>query len=114
MSNSTAQREDGNLTLAAYSRNDVIKSVDPIIFSCYFTLFEYAGSMGVYVGTLTHVDRLLYNIAHNLGNIYDLVEEGLVRTLRVRDEDTTNGEITDLDYWSRMGFISGSIFENLF
>jgi len=74
-----AQMTDGNLTQYGYSTHAMIKSIDPIIFSCFFTLFEYSDALQIYVETLTHPDRVVYNVAHNLGIIYDLVEEGLGR-----------------------------------
>jgi len=53
----------------------VLKSIDPIVFSCYYTLFEYYMAMGLYAATLIDVNKLLYNLVHNLGNIYDMTEE---------------------------------------
>lgn len=51
---------------------------------------------------------LLFNFCHNLGNIYDLTEEGIKRT--VDWEHNWN----DPEYWSRVGFILGANIGNLF
>ena len=73
------QKTDGNLTQYGYSTHSMIVSIDPIIFSCFFTLFEYSDALQIYVETITHPDRVVYNVAHNLGVVYDLIEEGYIR-----------------------------------
>ena len=111
---SVQQRRAGQYTLSAYSLNDVLRNIDPIVFSCFFTVFEYSDALSVYVGTLTNFDRLVYNAAHNLGNIYDLIEEAWLRWRLHTDDDPTNGGFYDLDWWARSGYIAGAVFQDLF
>lgn len=51
--------------------------------------------------------KLLYNFAHNLGSIYDVTEEGIHRSIDF------NKNWNDTYYWSRMGHISGTVFQDL-
>lgn len=66
---------------AGYSTYNIIKAIDPVIFACYSSFFDYYKVMTVYVSTISDMQVLLYNFCHNLGNIYDLTEEGLKRGL---------------------------------
>ena len=70
------EEEYAEAGLATYQ---ILKSIDGILFSCYYTTFEYYLALGLYVDTLTDANRLLFNLAHNLGAIYDLVEELVYR-----------------------------------
>jgi hypothetical protein len=56
---------------AGYSTYEILKSVDPIIFSCYYSVFEYYIAVGMYRETSRDVRKMTYNFAHNLGKIYD-------------------------------------------
>jgi hypothetical protein len=58
---------------------EVLKSVDPIVYSCYFSGFEYWVAIQIYFATTSDFNKLLYNFTHNLGNIYDLTEEAIFR-----------------------------------
>ena len=40
---------------------------------------EYGKALSDYASTLTNANKLLFNIVHNLGNIYDLIEEVVFR-----------------------------------
>lgn len=62
---------------AGYSTYTMIKQVDVLFFSCYVMFFEYVEALEKYVDTLTDVDKLLYNLTHNAGNIYDLTVEAI-------------------------------------
>jgi hypothetical protein len=94
--------EDG--VLSTYK---VLKSVDPIIFSCYFSLFEYYTGMNLYVSTLTDWHKLLFNLTHNLGNIYDLIEESVFRF------KTSEDYVRRLFFWDRLGFLLGSLLHDV-
>lgn len=59
----------------------MLKSVDPVINSCYFSIFEYYIALGDYIKTAGNFDMVFYNFAHNLGEIYDLTEEGMKLTV---------------------------------
>lgn len=70
---------------AGYSTYQILKSFDPIIFSCYYSLFEYYIALEIYKDTGKDIKKLTYNLAHNLGNIYDLTEEGIIRSIDFMD-----------------------------
>lgn len=93
---------------AGYSTYEILKSVDPIIFSCYYSLFEYYIALQIYGETGKDINKLTYNFAHNLGNIYDMTEEGIVRTGRITEV------YTEVAYWARMGTIIGTNFQSVF
>ncbi len=61
----------------------------------------------MYFETIMHPEYIVYNIAHNLGIIYDLVEEAINRFI------AAEGDQQDID-WGRLGYITGSIFQQLF
>ena len=70
--------------------------------------FEYYKALEVYIATLLDLNKLLYNFMHNLGSIYDLVEESYWRIMDFSKQGDTSA------FWARMGFIAGSNFHNLF
>jgi len=70
--------------------------------------FDYSISFTLYVGTITSWEKMLYNLAHNLGNIYDLVEEAIKRTI-----DWQHNYLK-ISYWARMGYIIGRVFQMVF
>ena len=65
---------------AGRSTYDILKSIDPILTSCYYSTFEYYVAIEQYKSTAGSLNKLTYNIAHNLGSIYDLTEEGIRRS----------------------------------
>lgn len=87
--------------LATYQ---ILKSVDGILFSCYYTTFEYYLALGLYIDTLTDANRLLFNLAHNLGAIYDLTEELIYRMSEAEQQ------YTEEIFWIRSGTIFGGLF----
>ena len=89
---------------AGYSTFNLLRAIDPVINNCYMSAFDYSISFTLYVGTITSWEKMLYNICHNLGNIYDLVEEAIKRSI---DWDHNYLKIS---YWSRMGYIIGRVF----
>lgn len=93
---------------AGYSTYNIIRAIDPVIFACYSSIFDYYKVMTIYVSTMSDFQQLLYNFCHNLGNIYDLTEEGLKRGV-----DWVHNW-NDPEFWSRMGFIAGHNMQNLF
>ena len=64
----------------------VLKTIDPLVFSCYFAVFEYSDSLDLYRQTLKDFNKLLYNTVHNMGNVYDLTEEGIKRMIDYETE----------------------------
>lgn len=82
----------------------VLRSVDPIVFSCYYTAFEYYLALGLYVGTISDINKLGYNLAHNLGPIYDMTEEFVYRMIDAKEEYKAKF------FWDRSGTILGTLF----
>lgn len=60
--------------------------------------------MNTYKATASDPLKLGYNIAHNLGSIYDVTEEGIHRSIDF------NKNWNDTYYWRRMGHAGGTVF----
>jgi len=60
---------------AGFSTSTMLRQVDVLFFSCYVMFFEYAKALEHYLDTLKDINKLLYNVTHNMGNIYDLTVE---------------------------------------
>jgi len=71
--------EDLMFTEAVISLYKILKSIDSLIFSCYYSTFEYTLGFSQYASTITNWKKLLYNMTHNAGNVYDLIEELVYR-----------------------------------
>ena len=71
---------------AGYSTYNVLKTIDPVVFACYFATFEYKYAFEIYYGTLRDFKKLTFNTAHNLGIIYDYTEEAIYRWIDVETE----------------------------
>jgi len=57
---------------------------------------------------MSDAQKLLYNLTHNLGSIYDLVEEFIYRIQDFENEKMNNF------FWSRSGTICGALFQDIF
>ena len=86
----------------------VLKTIDPIVFACYFATFEFKDAFEIYADTVQDIEKLLYNFCHNLGMIYDYIEEAVYRGMDAEVEYQTRG------FWIRMGAITGGTFHALF
>ena len=53
------------------SAEDVLASVHPIAFSCYYSLHEFGDAADYYFLTLKDPSLLSYNVIHEGGKIYD-------------------------------------------
>ena len=60
---------------AGNSTYRILYSVDNIYTACYYMFFEYFIALQVYVSTALDWRKLMFNLLHNLGSIYDLTEE---------------------------------------
>jgi len=94
-------------TEAGLSTYALLTAADPIIFSCYFAVFESNLAVTMYFDTLSDWNKLLFNLAHNLGNIYDLSEEFVYRMI-----DSPN-EYQNPFFYQRVGFMSGALVQDL-
>lgn len=93
---------------SVYAVYDILRSVDPIIVSCYWTIFEYYEAILLYVDTLITWRKILYNIAHNLGEIYDLTYEIVMRFINWENN------IEKVFLWDRVGWALGTMFNDVF
>lgn len=89
---------------AGRSTYEILKSIDPILTSCYFSIFEYYIAIEEYKSTASSLNKLTYNLAHNLGSIYDLTEEGIRRSYDIESQ------MYEQEYYARMGLILGANF----
>jgi hypothetical protein len=48
----------------------MIQAFDPIVFSCYYSGFEFYQIILDYFATIFDLDKLFFNLVHNLGTIY--------------------------------------------
>lgn len=103
-----SQYENALYTDAGFSTYRILQSIDPIVFSCYFTTLETYLAYGLYIETMSDAQKLLYNLTHNLGSIYDLVEEFIYRIQDFENEKMNNF------FWSRSGTICGALFQDIF
>jgi len=99
--------EEYEFAEAVMATYKILKSIDPIVFSCYFSSFEYYMALTLYMQTVQDWHKLLYNLAHNLGNIYDLTEEFIWRI------QTAEEHMEKLFFWDRCGFIVGSLVHSV-
>lgn len=70
-------------------------------------VFEYYKALRIYISTISDIFKLGYNSIHHLGEIYDLTEEGVLRSM----DFLINWK--DKEYWGRMGYILGKNFQNI-
>lgn len=61
-------------------------------------------ALNLYGETAADGNKMLYNVAHNLGSIYDLTEEATAKLGNFTEE--WNSDI----YWKRLGIIVGTNF----
>jgi len=61
------------LNASAYEFEKILASIYPITFSCYNSVFEFKDAFLSYLATFDAWDRVLYNIMHKVGIIYDTI-----------------------------------------
>jgi len=61
------------LQSAVLSAEDVMASVHPIAFSCYFSVHEFGDAADYYFLTLKNLSLLSYNVIHQGGKLYDTI-----------------------------------------
>jgi len=69
------------------SISNMIRAVYPISFACYYSVFEYYGIILNYFSTIIDVNKLVFNIFHNAGQIYDSTTD-IIATIRFSDPGT--------------------------
>jgi len=83
----------------------IFQSVNPITFACYFSGFEYVRVLKDYGATISDVNKLSYNFAHNLGTVYDATT-ALIEVLRY-------GNPNERSYWKHIGNAAGFILKQI-
>lgn len=83
----------------------MIQEVNPISQACYYSGFEYFQILLDYLATITDVNKLVYNVFHNAGTIYDATSD-LIDNFRF---DTPNYR----SYWQRIGGDIGLIVNQI-
>ena len=58
---------------ASLKFEDILESVHPIAYSCYFSIAEFGNALDYYLLTIEHFNLLMYNLIHHSGKIYDTV-----------------------------------------
>jgi len=81
----------------------IMQSVNPIAFACWYSGFEYFQVLEDYFDTISDVDKLVYNLFHNAGGIYDTTTE-LVELFRF-------GDSGDRAYWQKIGNSAGYLLK---
>lgn len=82
-----------------------MQSVNPIAFSCYFSGFEYYQVLVDYFHTIMDVNKLVYNLFHNAGSIYDTVTD-LIDLFRYGDSGQRY-------YWKTIGNSVGHLLKQI-
>ena len=77
----------------------------PTTFACYYSTFEFVQIATDYIETIFTWRKLLFNVVHNLGNIYDCTID-LIDVFRFSSPD-------EREYWQRIGRNSGTIVYDL-
>jgi hypothetical protein len=81
----------------------IMQSVNPIAFACWYSGFEYFQVLEDYFDTISDVDKLVYNLFHNAGGIYDTTTD-LVELFRY-------GDSGDRAFWQKIGNSAGYLLK---
>ena len=79
--------------------------IDPITSACFYSGSEYISVLIDYVKTLIDINKLTYNIFHNMGRIYDAITD-LISIFRFGNPNTTK-------YWKGIGNNIGLIINQI-
>ena len=71
--NEVTEASEDSLKSAVVSATDVLASVHPIAFSCYYSVSEFGDAADYYLLTLQDAGLLSYNIIHEGGRLYDTI-----------------------------------------
>ena len=62
-----------SLEASAISFESLLSALYPITYACYMSGFEFADVTKMYIATFSSAERVLYNLMHKVGTIYDTV-----------------------------------------
>lgn len=60
---------------ASVTLNKFIKAFYPVTYACYYSLFEFVQIGTEYFMTIQDLNKIAYNLIHNLGRLYDDIDE---------------------------------------
>lgn len=98
------EASEESLHQAAFSFENVLNSVHPITFSCYMSVFEYAAAGDYYMETFSDANKILYNLIHHLGNIYDT----FFYLIKHQKSDAEGSEYDISNWWFKLGIYYGT------
>src|SRR4051812_45433339 len=78
---------------ASVSINRLLKAINPASLSCYYSIFEFVQIGQDYFFTIQDLNKIAYNIIHNLGNIYDNGVEFI--------DIVKNPLLADINWWKK-------------
>lgn len=85
---------------ATVTIHQMLKAIYPVSFACYYSVFEFIIIGKDYFMTIQDWRKVLYNVIHNLGNLYDNIEELVDKFTNINEDK--------LAWWSRIGFLFGN------
>ena len=84
----------------------MFKAIDPVSFACYYSIFEFMQIGKDYFFTIQDMNKLAYNLIHNLGRIYDNVADLI---------DLFNDvKLDELNWWKKTGYLLGDSVSQVF
>ena len=84
----------------------MIGAVDPIFFSCYYSGSEFTQIGAGYFDTLGDIQKLGFNLVHNMGKIYDDI------ALIISMVNNPSGQGTE-KFWTNVGFVAGDLLQQI-
>ena len=93
---------------SAINFQEVLETVHPIAFSCYYAYFEYEDTLDSYTDNFGDNEVMIYNAVHKLGLLYDTLYFLKKHTEIDRTQITSFEEMAN--YWYKLGAYSGLVF----
>lgn len=90
------------------SAEDVLASVHPIAFSCYYSVHEFGDAADYYFLTLQDFSLLSYNVIHEGGKLYDTIFFLRKHHKAYDDLKVTGSEEEIEDWWYKLGIYYGT------
>ena len=103
------EASEDSLKSAVVSATDVLASVHPIAFSCYYSVAEFGDAGDYYLLTLQDAGLLSYNIIHEGGKLYDTIYFLAKHQKRYSEVHETGTEEEQEDWWYKLGIYYGTV-----
>lgn len=95
-----------SLNASATSFEEILGTVYPITFSCYYSLFEFYETGVLYASTFQSFSQIAYNMVHKLGVIYDSI---YYVTIHHSKKSELVGEEETAAWWYKLGLYYGTV-----